>query len=59
MFVTDANDEPPEFQNLPFVVDVPEVHYIFIMSYTAHITKKYSSCHLQFLNFFTAVCLFS
>ncbi|XP_024913947.1 cadherin-related family member 1 isoform X1 [Cynoglossus semilaevis] len=24
VFVTDANDEPPEFQNLPFVVDVPE-----------------------------------
>ncbi|XP_075999746.1 cadherin-related family member 1a, partial [Genypterus blacodes] len=24
VFVTDANDEPPEFQNLPFLVDVPE-----------------------------------
>ncbi|KAM9426395.1 cadherin-related family member 1a [Pholidichthys leucotaenia] len=24
VFVTDANDEPPEFQNLPFVIDVPE-----------------------------------
>ncbi|KPP74746.1 cadherin-related family member 1-like [Scleropages formosus] len=24
VFVTDANDERPEFQNLPFVVDVPE-----------------------------------
>lgn len=25
MFVTDANDERPEFQNLPFTVDVAEV----------------------------------
>lgn len=25
VFVTDANDEPPEFQNLPFIIDVPEV----------------------------------
>uniref|UniRef100_A0A8C8M2M3 Cadherin domain-containing protein n=1 Tax=Oncorhynchus tshawytscha TaxID=74940 RepID=A0A8C8M2M3_ONCTS len=25
VFVTDANDEQPEFQNLPFTVDVPEV----------------------------------
>ncbi|MFT7807206.1 cadherin-related family member 1-like [Arapaima gigas] len=24
VFVTDANDEQPEFQNLPFIVDVPE-----------------------------------
>ncbi|XP_030610846.1 cadherin-related family member 1 isoform X1 [Archocentrus centrarchus] len=24
VFVTDANDEPPEFQNLPFIIDVPE-----------------------------------
>ncbi|XP_053197579.1 cadherin-related family member 1 [Scomber japonicus] len=24
VFVTDANDEPPEFQNLPFVIDIPE-----------------------------------
>ncbi|XP_029977536.1 cadherin-related family member 1 isoform X1 [Sphaeramia orbicularis] len=24
VFVTDANDEPPEFQNLPFIVDIPE-----------------------------------
>uniref|UniRef100_A0A3Q4BFZ1 Cadherin-related family member 1 n=1 Tax=Mola mola TaxID=94237 RepID=A0A3Q4BFZ1_MOLML len=24
VFVTDANDEPPEFQNLPFVINVPE-----------------------------------
>lgn len=25
VFVTDVNDEPPEFQNLPFIIDVPEV----------------------------------
>lgn len=25
VFITDANDEKPEFLNLPFVVDVPEV----------------------------------
>lgn len=25
VFVTDANDEPPEFQSLPFITDVPEV----------------------------------
>ena len=25
IFVTDANDEQPEFQNLPFAIDVPEV----------------------------------
>lgn len=25
MFITDANDEKPEFLNLPFIVDVPEV----------------------------------
>ena len=25
IFVTDANDEQPEFQNLPFTIDVPEV----------------------------------
>lgn len=24
VFVTDVNDEPPEFQNLPFIIDVPE-----------------------------------
>nr|XP_057918501.1 cadherin-related family member 1 isoform X1 [Doryrhamphus excisus] len=24
VFVTDANDEPPEFQNLPFIVNIPE-----------------------------------
>ncbi|XP_038592319.1 cadherin-related family member 1 isoform X1 [Micropterus salmoides] len=24
VFVTDANDEPPEFQNLPFIIDIPE-----------------------------------
>uniref|UniRef100_A0A3Q1GPD6 Photoreceptor cadherin n=1 Tax=Acanthochromis polyacanthus TaxID=80966 RepID=A0A3Q1GPD6_9TELE len=24
VFVTDANDEPPQFQNLPFIIDVPE-----------------------------------
>uniref|UniRef100_A0AAQ5YG71 Cadherin-related family member 1 n=1 Tax=Amphiprion ocellaris TaxID=80972 RepID=A0AAQ5YG71_AMPOC len=24
VFITDANDEPPEFQNLPFIIDVPE-----------------------------------
>uniref|UniRef100_A0A1A8RG37 Cadherin-related family member 1 n=1 Tax=Nothobranchius rachovii TaxID=451742 RepID=A0A1A8RG37_9TELE len=24
VFVTDANDEPPEFENLPFIIDVPE-----------------------------------
>ncbi|XP_068161788.1 cadherin-related family member 1a isoform X2 [Antennarius striatus] len=24
VFVTDANDEPPEFQHLPFIIDVPE-----------------------------------
>ncbi|MEQ2246470.1 Cadherin- member 1, partial [Ilyodon furcidens] len=24
VFVMDANDEPPEFQNLPFTIDVPE-----------------------------------
>ncbi|KAM9838112.1 cadherin-related family member 1a [Aulostomus maculatus] len=24
VFVTDTNDEPPEFQNLPFVIDIPE-----------------------------------
>ncbi|XP_014910154.1 cadherin-related family member 1-like, partial [Poecilia latipinna] len=24
VFVTDANDEPPEFQSLPFITDVPE-----------------------------------
>uniref|UniRef100_A0A3Q3IFG8 Photoreceptor cadherin n=1 Tax=Monopterus albus TaxID=43700 RepID=A0A3Q3IFG8_MONAL len=24
VFVTDANDETPEFQNLPFIIDVPE-----------------------------------
>ncbi|XP_012709511.2 cadherin-related family member 1 isoform X2 [Fundulus heteroclitus] len=24
VFVTDANDEAPEFQNLPFIIDVPE-----------------------------------
>lgn len=27
VFVTDANDEPPEFQNLPFIIDIPEVQY--------------------------------
>ncbi len=25
VFITDANDEKPEFLNLPLVVDVPEV----------------------------------
>lgn len=25
VFITDANDEKPEFLNLPFIVDVPEV----------------------------------
>ncbi|XP_063338938.1 cadherin-related family member 1-like isoform X3 [Pelmatolapia mariae] len=24
VFVTDTNDEPPEFQNLPFIIDIPE-----------------------------------
>ncbi|XP_074519302.1 cadherin-related family member 1a isoform X1 [Halichoeres trimaculatus] len=24
VFVTDANDEPPEFQNLPFIINIPE-----------------------------------
>ncbi|XP_034716415.1 cadherin-related family member 1-like isoform X2 [Etheostoma cragini] len=24
VFVTDVNDEPPEFQNLPFIIDIPE-----------------------------------
>lgn len=24
IFVTDANDEPPEFQNLPFIISIPE-----------------------------------
>ncbi|KAL6094881.1 cdhr1 [Pungitius sinensis] len=24
VFVTDANDEPPDFQNLPFIIDIPE-----------------------------------
>ncbi|XP_053710215.1 cadherin-related family member 1-like isoform X1 [Synchiropus splendidus] len=24
MFVTDANDEPPQFQNLPFIITIPE-----------------------------------
>ncbi|XP_067345292.1 cadherin-related family member 1a isoform X2 [Channa argus] len=24
VFVTDANDESPEFQNLPFIIDIPE-----------------------------------
>uniref|UniRef100_A0A4W6F2H8 Photoreceptor cadherin n=1 Tax=Lates calcarifer TaxID=8187 RepID=A0A4W6F2H8_LATCA len=24
VFVTDANDEPPEFLNLPFIIDIPE-----------------------------------
>ncbi|XP_075884272.1 cadherin-related family member 1a-like isoform X2 [Nelusetta ayraudi] len=24
VFVTDINDEPPEFQNLPFIIDIPE-----------------------------------
>uniref|UniRef100_UPI0037E811B4 cadherin-related family member 1a n=1 Tax=Semicossyphus pulcher TaxID=241346 RepID=UPI0037E811B4 len=24
IFVTDANDEPPEFQNLPFIINIPE-----------------------------------
>ncbi|CAJ1080272.1 cadherin-related family member 1 [Xyrichtys novacula] len=24
VFITDANDEPPEFQNLPFIIDIPE-----------------------------------
>lgn len=28
VFVTDTNDEPPEFQNLPFIIDIPEVQYI-------------------------------
>lgn len=28
MFVTDANDEKPEFLNLPFIVDVSEVSMI-------------------------------
>lgn len=25
VFITDANDEKPEFLNLPLIVDVPEV----------------------------------
>lgn len=28
VFVTDANDEPPEFQNLPFIINIPEVWFI-------------------------------
>ncbi|XP_041672367.1 cadherin-related family member 1 [Cheilinus undulatus] len=24
VFITDANDEPPEFQNLPFIINMPE-----------------------------------
>lgn len=36
IFVTDANDEAPEFQNLPFVVDVSEVRDNFI--YSQHVT---------------------
>lgn len=28
VFVTDTNDESPEFQNLPFIIDVPEVQFL-------------------------------
>ena len=32
VFVTDANDEKPEFLNLPFIVSVPEVSYRILMA---------------------------
>lgn len=29
VFVSDANDESPEFLNLPFIIDIPEVQNTF------------------------------
>lgn len=48
VFVTDANDEPPEFQNLPFIIDIPEVH----TSYKHTKYDKRDTCHRRsFLGF--------
>lgn len=38
VFVTDANDEAPEFQNLPFIVDVSEVQDVIILPYIQYDT---------------------
>lgn len=40
VFVTDVNDEPPKFQNLPFIIDVPEVP---VPSHTHRDTAKANS----------------
>lgn len=45
VFITDVNDEKPEFLNLPFIVDVPEVRvkisleiniYICVIKHSLH-----------------------
>ncbi|KAM4525286.1 cadherin-related family member 1a [Odontesthes bonariensis] len=40
VFVTDSNDEPPEFQNLPFIIDIPEDTAAGSSIYRVHAVDK-------------------